>query len=267
MTTALDPARTRPTDGVPGPTSALAPSVRDQVGARLFATPRGDSFALDAASRADLAALQASWDDLDPDRFFGGEPGKAWRVRRYSDFDFEPASGRLLQRRAHVPYYQSERQNAYVGGIVREFGDVAEETAANPLFQRLVAWDFAQWPVDARYLDRTWICQVHQLRIYVVGGHTSAVTPEGIHSDGYPFAGVHLMARVDVSGGQSTVYTADAEPLASLTFERPLDSLLFEDRRMKHYVTPITGAPGRTGHRDVLAISFSLPDSPYTTDV
>jgi hypothetical protein len=245
----------------------LAPSVRDQIGQTGSATLSADQFRLTETQRRQFAQLQTSWDDLDPDPFFGGEEGKAWRVRRYSDFDFEPSTGRLLQRRAHVPYFQSERQNAFVGGVERHFGDVTESTAENPFFRRLVAWDFAQWPVEEAYLDRTWVCQIHQIRIYVVGGHTNDVTPEGIHSDGYPFAGVHLINRVDVTGGQSTVYTADAEPLASLTFETPLDSLLFEDRHMKHYVSPITGVEGTTGHRDILAISFSLPDSPYTTDV
>lgn len=246
---------------------SLAPSVREHVAQQKFATLAGSRFALDPARRAQLADLQASWGDLDPDPWFGGEDGKAWRVRRYSDFDFEPRTGRLLQRRAHVAYYQSERQNAYVGGVERHFGDVTEQTVQNPLFQDLVAWDFAQWPVEDVWLDRAWVCQVHQIRIHVVGGHTSDVTPEGVHSDGYPFAGVHLMDRVGVTGGQSTVYTADAAPLARLTFETPLDTLVFEDRNMKHSVSPITGVDGTTGHRDILAISFSLPDSPYTTDV
>lgn len=246
---------------------SLAPSVRDHVGRHQYATLSGGAFALDGDRRAQLADLQAAWGDLDPDPWFGGEAGKAWRVRRYSDFDFEPRTGRLLQRRAHVAYYQSERQNAFVGGVERHFGDVTVQTVDNRLFQDLVAWDFAQWPIEDAYLDRTWVCQVHQIRIYVVGGHTNDVTPEGIHSDGYPFAGVHLMNRVDVTGGESTVYTADSVPLASLTFETPLDTLVFEDRNMRHYVSPITGVEGTTGHRDILAISFSLPDSPYTTDV
>ncbi|MEQ8964749.1 MAG: 2OG-Fe dioxygenase family protein [Azospirillaceae bacterium] len=250
------------TDILEAPT--LAPSVRDDVARQGYATLSGGAFDL---SGDHAEALRAEWGAMDPDPHFGGDPEKAWRTRRYSDFDFDPAARRILGRRSHAAYYQSRRQNAYAGGIERHFGDVTDATVANPLFNALVAWDFDQWPIDAAYLDRTWVCQVHQIRIHVTAGHTTPVTPEGVHSDGYPFAGVHLIDRAGVTGGQSTVYTRDAEPLASLTFETPLDTLVFEDREMKHYVTPITNPGQGIAHRDILAISFSLPDSPYATDV
>lgn len=229
-----------------------------------FATIRGAEIVLTPDMASELEALRRCWNNLDPDPYYGGN-GKSHRVRRYSDFQYDPVTD-TLTRCDHVPYFQSIRQNAYVGGKERHFGDVLPETYENRFFKALVRYDFDRFPMPEEYRSRTWICQVHMIRIIVEAGETTQVTPEGIHSDGYPFAGVHLMNRVGVEGGESTVYTAEAEPLASLTFEQPMDSLFFEDRRMKHYVTPISAGAERAGHRDILAISFSLPESEYETD-
>jgi hypothetical protein len=217
---------------------------------------------LDPELLAAFDDLAASWGRLDHDPFFGGED-RASRTRRYSDFDYDPATGELT-RRDHVAYFQSEDMNAFVGGKVRHFGDVEDSILANPLFMALVRFDFDSLPIEAEYLSRPWVCQIHQIRIVVSPNKTNEVVPEGIHSDGYPFAGLHLIARVDVDGGESTVLTWAEEPLAKATFRDPLDTLIFEDKKMKHHVTPIS-AGDVEGHRDVLAISFSLPDSPYET--
>lgn len=235
---------------------------RDELRQQRYAVIPAAELRLDPELWRSFPDLAASWDRLDADPFFGGD-GRATRTRRYSDFDYIPATGELTER-GHVAYYQSEEMNAFVGGKQRHFGDVEVAIVQNPLFRTLVAFDFDSLPIEPEYVARTWVCQIHQIRIVVHPGKTYDVVPEGIHSDGYPFAGLHLIARVDVAGGQSTVFTWDEEPLATVTFQDPLDTLIFEDRRMKHYVTPLT-AGATEGHRDVLAISFSLPDSPYET--
>ncbi|MEV0415306.1 2OG-Fe dioxygenase family protein [Streptomyces sp. NPDC050448] len=175
-----------------------------------------------------------------------------------------PATGELAPL-DHVAYYQGEAMNAFVGGIERHFGDVEESTYRNPLFQALVRYDFDNLPVEDEYRDRARVCQIHQIRIEINPGKYNELVPEGIHSDGYPWAGLHLISRVDVEGGHSTVFTWDEEPLAKGTFLTPLDSLIFEDRAMEHHVTGLSAAEDKGGYRDVLAISFSLPGSPYET--
>lgn len=253
-------------------TSTLLPASIAKIGVDCRAALRDQRYALipagELALEADLLSafddLAASWDRLDLDPFFGGED-RAVRTRRYSDFDFLPSEGTLTPR-SHVAYFQSEEMNAFVGGKERHFGDVEVGIIENPLFHALVQYDFDSLPIEAEFLDRKWVCQIHQIRIRLQPNQTNEVVPEGIHSDGYPFAGLHLIARVDVTGGESTVFTWDEEPLAKATFLNPLDTLIFEDRRMKHHVTAIS-AGDAGGYRDVLAISFSLPDSPYETVV
>lgn len=211
-------------------------------------------------STASFDQLAGAWDRLGPDPFFGGGE-RATRTRSYSDFEYDPRTGELSPLE-HVAYFQSEEMNAFIGGVERHFGDVEPDCVENPLFGALVRFDFETLPIEDDYLERPWVCQIHQIRIAVNPGQSYDVVPEGIHSDGYPFAALHLICRSKLDGGDSTVFTWDEDPLAHATFMEPLDTLIFEDKKMKHYTSPIS-AGEEPGHRDVLAISFSLPDSPY----
>lgn len=241
-------------------------NLRSTIEKQKYVTASAAQWELSTNAQESFATLQKSWNNLEPDKYYGELHSSNYRVRRYSDFYYVPNTGEFRPCN-HVSYYQSKRQNSYAGGQHRHFGDIVPEVYENKFFRSLVEYDFKQFPIPEIYLDRNWICQVHMIRIVVGSNQTTPTTPEGIHSDGYPFAGVHLINRKNITGGESRVYSADSEQLASLTFEQPLDSLWFEDRLMKHYVTPISNNEDSEAHRDILAISFSLPDSPYTTDV
>lgn len=248
---------------VPETIAAVGPDLREELREKRYALVSASDLTLGPELAAAFDDLQASWGRLTPDEHFGGED-RAVRTRRYSDFTYVPATGELSPL-DHVAYLQSKEMNSFVGGIERHFGDVEEQTFLNPLFRALVRYDFENLPIEDEFRDRAWQCQIHQIRIEIAPSKYNELVPEGIHSDGYPWAGLHLISRVDVEGGHSTVFTWEEEPLAKATFLSPLDSLLFEDRRMKHHVTGLSAAEDRGGYRDVLAISFSLPGSPYET--
>ncbi|QSV63519.1 MAG: 2OG-Fe dioxygenase family protein [Dolichospermum sp. DL01] len=247
-------------------TFTITDQLKESVKQNQYALAQAGSFKLNKTEQIAFYKLQNCWQHLERDSFYVQKNSTCYRLRRYSDFDFNPRTGELRPR-SHIPYFQSIEMNRYVGGKVRHFGDVLADTYENPFFQDLVTYDFSLFPVEEKFLDHLWICQIHMIRIVVGSNQSTPITPEGIHSDGYPFAGVHLINRNNVEGGESTVYTYDERPLATLTFENPLDSLWLEDRKLKHYVTPIKSIHGHIGSRDVLAISFSLPDSSYTTHV
>jgi len=247
-------------------TFTITDELRRQVEEKQYVITRSDSFKMTEAGQIAFNQLQNSWKHLERDSFYGEKDPTCYRLRRYTNFDFNPRTGELCLQ-THVPYVQSQEMNRYVGGKIRHFGDLLADTYENPFFQDLVTYDFSLFPVEEEFLDHLWTCQVHMIRIVVGANQSTPVTPEGIHSDGYPFAGVHLINKNNVEGGQSTVYAYDEKPLATLTFENPLDSLWFEDRNLKHYVTPISSTNGESGHRDILAISFSLPNSSYTTHI
>jgi len=240
--------------------------LKSKIKKQKYVTASAAQWELSTNAQESFAELQKSWNNLEIDKYYGELHPSNYGVRRYSDFDYVQNTGEFRPRN-HVSYYQSKRQNSYAGGQNRHFGDILPEVYENEFFCSLVEYDFKQFPIPEIYFDHNWICQVHMIRIVVGSNQTTPTTPEGIHSDGYPFAGVHLINRKNITGGESRVYTVDSEQLASLTFKEPLDSLWFEDRLMKHYVTPISNNGDSEAHRDILAISFSLPDSPYTTDV
>lgn len=238
--------------------------LRSEIEERKFCSVPAEEYQLSSDMQAAWEGLRKTYDDLEFDKYYGGNEG-SFRQRCYTDFTLDPVSGKvdLLESK---PYFQSERQNSYVGGIERRFGAVSPEAYENPFFQELVRFSFRQFPIPEEYTSQVWTCQIHQIRITVGPGEETVITPEGIHTDGYPFASVHLVDRVGVDGADSSVYEWDETQLASLTFLTPLDSLYLEDRSMKHYVTPMKATGEVPGYRSILAISFSLPDSPFETD-
>lgn len=249
-------------------TFTIKEDLKAQIRQQQYAITQGNSFQLSQLGQSALVNLQKCWESLEYDPFYGEKEPTSCRSRRYTEFDFTPSTGKLRPR-PHVPYVQSQEMNHYAGGKARHFGDLSVDTYENPLLQDLVNYDFSLFPVNPEFLDiaaeldRSWICQVHIMRIVVGAGKTTAITPEGIHSDGYPFAGLHLMNRVNVQGGETTIYSYEEVPLATTNFRQPLDSLWLEDQHLKHSVTDIASSDRGSGFRDILAISFSLPDSIY----
>jgi hypothetical protein len=240
-------------------------SVRDDLLRQKFGLVRATDFTLSGATRSAWDDLRREYEVMGRDVYYPGQ-GEMRRMRRYSRFMFDPATGQLT-RLPEEAYYQSARQNGVAGGIQRRFDVVSDRTAENPFFRSLVPLDFAQFPIPAEHLDRQWIAHVHQIRVVVEAAKAAPVAPEGIHSDGYPFASLHLVRRSNVLGGDSALYDADGTELFATSLRHPLDTIYFEDGRLKHSVTPIQGLPGAVGIRDILAVSFSLPNSGFEVDI
>jgi hypothetical protein len=243
----------------------LQSDLAEQLRRDKFANVPGSAFRLEG-NFDDFLRLTRSWEHMGEDRYFGQAQSGA-RFRRYSDFEFHPPSGELRQLE-HRPYTQSTGQNRYVGGIERHFTDFGAEVLESPVLRSLIAIDFAVYktvlPLELH--DRIWQCQIHQIRIEIKPGQQIEITPEGKHSDGYPFAGVHFWGRQNVDGAQSQLFDADERPLGSTTYQQVLDTTFLLDREIKHYVSPARAThPELPGHRQIIAISFSLPGSAHDT--
>lgn len=217
-----------------------------------------EDFGLDEIDLSTLDKLQTEWGLMGHDPYYaaGGQ-----RTRCFSTFSYYPDSGRL-DRRAHKAYFQSVEKNSYAGGINRNFSQVSDATLNNPVFQALVRSDFEWFDIPAKWKEATWTCHVHMIRISVFGSDSADITPEGIHSDGYPFACLHLITRHQAAGTESFVYDRAGSVILQGTLSLPLDTVVFYDRDLLHYTSPMV-AVGARAHRDVLAVSFSLSDSPY----
>jgi hypothetical protein len=198
--------------------------------------------------------MAGDWDHLEPDRYL--RDGATFRRRRYGRYRWSPAADSLLAL-PHETYFQPPTENAYAGGVRRDFAPLLQETVENPFLAALIRRTFACLPLaeERRRLD--WEVRIHQVRVVATAEQAGQPAPEGIHEDGTDFLTLHLVRRGNVAGGETTIYDLDRRPIRSHTMREELDSLILEDPRIMHGVTPVHSADGRTeGVRDLLGVDF-----------
>ena len=78
-----------------------------------------------------------------------------------------------------------------------------------------------------------------------------------MHRDGVDWVLVLLVDRVNVQSGETTICDGSRHPLGSFTLTEPLDAAVTDDNRV--YPRRDAGdpaRPARSGHRDVLVVTF-----------
>jgi len=198
--------------------------------------------------------LSEDWDHLELDHYL--EHGATFRLRRYGRYYWSPGGDSLLPL-PHEPYFQPEDQNSYAGGVVRDFAPLLPDTVGNPFLAALVRCTFACLPVTGDRQRHAWEVRIHQIRIVASKDQPGQPAPEGVHQDGTDFLTLHLVRRHNIVGGKTTIYDLARDPIQHYTMQETLDSLILEDRRIMHGVTPVHPADGRTaGIRDLLGVDF-----------
>lgn len=243
----------------------LTKDISQDMRSKKFAVVAGDDFKL-AGNFSEFIRLTESWECMGPDPYFGQQEAGN-RYRRYSDFNYNAATGELTQLE-HRAYVQSKEHNSYVGDKIRHFEDFSREVIDSPVIRSLIDLDFAVYKsvLPEELHDDVWQCQIHQIRIEIKPGKTLEITPEGIHCDGYPFSGVHFWGKENVAGAESQIFSSDRQLLAAATYEGILDTTFFLDREMLHYVTPAATLDSeKPAYRQIIAISFSKPGTAYDT--
>ncbi len=194
-----------------------------------------------------------SWNNLRMDTFMQ-DKGK-YRLRRFSEW--ERASGEQeLRRLPHRPYTQPLYINPLNGGIDRTFEPFEEHVMRNAFFNGLMKWCLQIF--DKLEQASGWEVQVFQNRI-VASPHAAGLpTPEGTHRDGVSYILMMLIDRVNVVGGETTMYDKDKKELGKLTMLRPMDCVLANDEQVMHGVTPLlSGGRGEKAYRDMLIAMFT----------
>lgn len=227
---------------------------QSQLAGRGFAWLPRAMWSMAPGLQAGLAQLRADYDSLEPDRYLAG--GAGFRRRRYGGCLWTPADDTLTQL-PDAPYFQPEDQNAYAGGVARAFAPVRAATVHNPFVRALLAACFACLPISSPRRRDTWEVRMHQIRIIATAAAPGLPTPEGIHQDGTDFHTLHLLRRDAVDGAETTIYDLDQVPLFRCTMRDVLDTLILEDPRIMHAVTPLVAAAGHAvGYRDIFGIDF-----------
>jgi hypothetical protein len=233
---------------------SIGQDVRREIVDRGFAWIPAAAWSIAPGIEPHWQRLVDDWDHLELDRHL--EHAATFRRRRYGRYYWSPGRDELVAM-AHQPYFQPEDENAYAGGVLRDFAPLLPDTVENPFLAALVRCTFACLPVAADRRGRAWEVRVHQIRIVATLEEPGEPAPEGIHQDGTDFLTLHLVRRRNIVGAASTIYDLDRQPIASYTMQKPLDSFILEDPRIMHGVTPVHPAVGSVlGVRDLLGIDF-----------
>jgi hypothetical protein len=193
-----------------------------------------------------LDALRPSWDELPLDHFL--KDGGRYRRRRHASFIVADEAAQA----PHRAHYQPLEYNALHGGMMRLFEPLAAATVAQPVWSRLLT--AIGHTCSSVRPSQPWYVEAHQFRIGTDDG-IGRPTPEGAHRDGVDFVAILLVAREQVSGGESRIFEAEGPHGQRFTLTEPWTLLLLDDRRVIHESTPIQPLAAG-GHRDTLVLTY-----------
>lgn len=216
--------------------------------------PAPEFRALLQSSDESWAQFAASWDRLGPDRFMAD--GGRYRSRRFAAFE---ACDETVIRKAHQPHFQSRDYNPLNGDIQRWFDPIAPETIDSPILCGIFRMFTPLFTMlDRREPTTSWHCEAHQFRIETSPAELGRPTPEGLHRDGVDWVVVMLTGRQNVIEGTTEIGAPDGRPLGRFTLCDQGDTVILDDRRVRHGVTPIRAiAEGVPAYRDALVVTWS----------
>src|SRR5579883_1005887 len=171
--------------------------IRESIVRQGFAWIPGNAWSFSTGMRENWRRLMSDWDRLEPDRYL--KNGATFRRRRYGRYFWAPHADDF-HALPNEAYFQPEEENAYAGGIVREFAPLLPETTENPFLGALMRFCFRQLPIEDEKLDGTWEVRIHQIRVTATCAEPGEPSPEGIHQDGTDFLTLHLVRRENIRG-------------------------------------------------------------------
>jgi len=99
---------------------------------------------------------------------------------------------------------------------------------------------------------------VHQVRQICYPGVESHNSPEGIHKDGADYiVSALVMNRYNIDGGESIVYDNEKNQIYNTVLKKG-EGIFQDDKRLWHYVTPITTNNNYIGIRDIIGLDITL---------
>ncbi|MFF7728844.1 2OG-Fe dioxygenase family protein [Streptomyces sp. NPDC008001] len=195
-----------------------------------------------------------SWEDLPADAHLGTDT--PYRFRRYGRFRIRADR---LEPLPHAAFFQDASVNKVHGGVERLFAPLTGAVAGGEVLRAVVHALRRHLPGPRAGMDA---CGVHQIRVTATAGAEGHPAPEGVHQDGHCYVAQVLIRREDVRGAESCLYDLRRRPLHRAVLTAPLETIVLDDRRLLHGVSPVRPAPGAaSGVRDMLLVDF-FPGDP-----
>ncbi|AFY42432.1 2OG-Fe dioxygenase family protein [Nostoc sp. PCC 7107] len=170
-----------------------------------------------------------------------------YRLRRLSRFT---VSGNELIKLPHGYLFQSKTYNPLLGDVKREFAELEDSMIELDIFKKMVL-AFS----DSSKLHPEAEIGVHQIRTICSAENMGNPAPEGIHQDGTDFIGIFSVARENIQGGETHLYTAKKEKPVFSKVLHPGELLLVNDHEFFHFTTPIKPQIDGLGIRDVFVLT------------
>jgi hypothetical protein len=204
-------------------------------------------------TKSEIRDFQNFWNNLPIDKYILGDI--KYRHRRYSKLSYNFQNKEL--EFSSSSYFQESQHNSLYGGEFRDFEPVLPSFLENPIFLKCLNKDFLFFLSHELIKYKTYEIGIHQIRTVSCSSIESEVTPEGIHKDGHFVFAIHFIDRKNVSGGITKLYNNKKEMISSITLDTFGQTMLIEDNKLYHQVTPIKSLCENTvGYRDVLIIEF-----------
>ena len=214
---------------------------------------------LASISTADIGQDQVfldSWNRLEEDRYMAD--GGKYRKRRHAVYAIQNP-GEAARLMPYQPHYQTVDYNPLNGGVARYFAPILDDLHHSLTLAALL--EFGNRVFTQISGNHQWHIELHQFRIEARDGRDGKPTPEGVHRDGVDFVIVVMIKRVNIDSGATTIFDLDNHLVGEFMLLDAFDTVLVNDRRVYHGVTPITQLDSaQEAFRDVLVITFRKPD-------
>lgn len=200
-------------------------------------------FTFKKVNSINLEDIKPFFNNLPVDPYIKGN----YRYRRLSRFI---VSGNELIKLPHGYLFQSKEYNPLVGDIKREFAELDDALIELESFRKIVlAYS------DSCKLHPEAEIGVHQIRTTCSQSNYGNPAPEGIHKDGTDFIGIFSVARENLQGGETHLYTAKKEKPVFSKVLNPGEMLLINDHEFFHFTSPIKPTSDKEGIRDVFVLT------------
>lgn len=219
-------------------------------------------FSKSELSNEDWHSFQSSWSRLIQDKHMGDNG--TYRFRRYSTLGWRSSDGKVFLM-PHMPLFQTIDVNGLNGGKERWFEPIEPAVLNNPIFLKTFYYALSIFTKREANLGLStdWFIEIDQFRIVANYANAGNPTPEGIHTDGTDYFLSMLIERKNITGGISTVYDMQKNPMFTTTLNDATDALLVNDREnTMHGVSPIKAATVEGGYRDIIILSFTNRNHP-----
>ncbi len=146
-------------------------------------------------------------------------------------------------------FFQSKKINKFAGGIKRKFPKMSS------LLKNSVDKILKDFFSNQNLLKRKFYFGAHAIRILCNKKNKGYPVPEGFHTDGVDFVAIVPINFMKSKGGVS--YLKDSKK-NKIVFKKKLHNkiLIFNDRKLLHYATPISITQGNLGFRDIFVFTF-----------